>query len=208
MLFETSDWKISIATVPSPLPVLAVRAPEPAHRWRFSAGVHPTFVFALSPDATPGWAVYGEAARDEPDILVPSFRVWATRASTEVETTIGEETALASFRWTALRVDGCGIRLGEADLSVTGCLTLEGGALEGYGTVAEIRPWFSVGVLGRLQWVILETLQLEAQGGLNLPLVRDTFYFESPLGPDNQVIIHDTPPVGGLVGAGVGIRFP
>jgi hypothetical protein len=191
--------------LPPPLPVLPS---SPVHRWRFAVGLHPAFVFGISPDPAPGFAVFAEAARDEPDILVPSFRVWATRASSEkVET----DSGVASFRWTALRIDGCAVRVGDEEVSATGCLTAEGGALEGYGAVAKIRPWFSVGVLGRLQWVILDVVQLEAQGGLNLPLVRDTFFFEGDIGAEGnpeQITISETPAVGGLVGAGVGIRFP
>jgi hypothetical protein len=190
-----------------PLPIAAEAAPEPIVRWRFSIGQQLVGLAGPTKGMAQGLSLYLDAARADPGFWAPSLRVSLVRASSgPVDTAAGD----ASFRLTSLRGDFCPLRLGPEDLALRLCATGEAGALEGYGSVYEARPWFTIGGLGRLQWVMLDFLQLDVFGGLNLPLIRDTFFFETPTAddPNDREEIHVVPWAGGLGGVGVGIRFP
>ncbi|MEJ7731194.1 MAG: hypothetical protein WKG00_18510 [Polyangiaceae bacterium] len=187
-----------------PLPIAAEQAPEPIARWRFSVGQEIVGLAGPSKGMSQGLSLYLDATRADPGFWAPSLRVSLTRASSGIVPTSAGD---ASFRLTSLRGDFCPLRLGPDDIAVRLCATGEAGALEGYGFVYAVRPWFTIGGLGRLQWVMLDFLQLDVFGGLNLPLIRHKFYFPTVDDPDVHVPIHEVPWAGGLGGVGVGIRF-
>jgi hypothetical protein len=189
-----------------PLPVVAEEAPEPSFRWRFSVGQELVGLANVAPGMSQGLSLYADATRMSPGFWSPSLRLTLTRAGSGPI----QRSGIASFRFTAIRGDVCPLRVGPDEIAVRFCATAEAGTLEGYGAVYELRPWFTIGGLGRLQWVMLDFLQLDLFGGLNLPLIQDTFFFETPTAsnPNAQDVIHEVKWAGGLGGVGVGIRFP
>jgi hypothetical protein len=109
------------------------------------------------------------------------------------------------------RLSGCVFTWRPVErLSLVPCLSAEGGALHAQGipggsltfvqqaTVA----WAGVGLLPRIA-VRLGAGYLEVQGGPVLPLVRRMFVFQPP-----GYVIHDLPPVTGIVSIGGAVRFP
>jgi hypothetical protein len=129
----------------------------------------------------------------------------------------------ARYRLIAARLDGCPIRLSiVGPLALHPCVHFEGGALGASGAspfvpggaLAEARrldttrPWLAPGLTGRVQIGFLDELLVELQGGVNFPLVRDTFYFGQPPSTTRDVNAHQIPVAGGFASAGVGMHFP
>lgn len=136
--------------------------------------------------------------------LSPVIRFSMIRADSGV---VGYAPIHSRFRWTDGRFEGCPIRLApDRTLGIWPCAIVDIGAIEASGWArnasgSSVRPWFATGFLGRIKWQILDPLVLEIEGGLTLPLIRDTFY----VAPATEV--HRTPIAGGFFGAGVGVHF-
>ena len=62
----------------------------------------------------------------------------------------------------------------------------------------QLRPWFDVAAGLRAHAALLPGFGLELAGGLLVPITRETWIFERP-----DTVIHETPPVGAYVTAGV-----
>ena len=200
--------------------------PSGPTRWRLQGGAHATAVGAIAPDLVPGVHVFLDATRtrlegaeDSSGPLSPSLRLGAISATSGV---IDTELGTASFRWTVGRLEGCPIAIDlDAQVTARPCLELDVGALEGSGngeafSGRDSRFWGDVGALLRLQWVALDLVLVEAEAGLTAPFVRYRFAFcrgpgsvaGQPCPKDHELVVHETPGVGGSLGLGVGIRFP
>jgi hypothetical protein len=79
------------------------------------------------------------------------------------------------------------------------------GLARGYSTSGS-RPWAAPGTSARLQWELLSRVVLEVEGGVNVPLVRDNFFFGNST--DMLQRVHGVPAAGGFFAAGVGTHFP
>jgi hypothetical protein len=91
----------------------------------------------------------------------------------------------ASLSWTFLDVQECPVYwLPAHRLTVRPCIAVTGGILEGKGSGGvtspqdHTRPWFALGVRGRVTWTPIDRIVLEIAGGADAPLARDTFLFE------------------------------
>lgn len=191
--------------MPLPIWIPPAEAEVDTSRWRAAVGAHLLALGAVAPDLVLGTAVFIDVSRTGAGVLSPTFRLSVLRAASD---SIQNEAGVASLGFTAGRLEGCPVRLAiEPSFGVSPCALIDAGALRGTGTAgeasaAETRPWVAAGIGGRLQWDVLDFLLIEAEGGLVIPIVRDTFFFE----PD--VIIHEVPAVGGYLAAGAAIRFP
>jgi hypothetical protein len=124
--------------------------------------------------------------------------------------TTSTEQGDARFTWTSGRLLVCPISASPAELLELGlCATGELGtvAVSVSGTATGPRParvvWSSLGgsVRAALVW---DPLRLEGEGGIEVPLLRDSFYF-APKTPQTEV--HRIPAVGLGAGASLGVRF-
>jgi hypothetical protein len=152
-------------------------------------------------------AAFADIARDPNAFLAPAFRLSVHRTS-QADVDVTQTTA--SFVWTFARAEACPWRFDLArSLALRPCALVDGGALSGDGgggvgfrAATHLRPWVAAGSLGRLEWVLVGPLALEAEGGLTVPLLRETFAF------DSAVNVYTPPAVVGFGSLGLGARFP
>jgi len=139
-------------------------------------------------------------------VLAPSFRLAFSRS---LDHDTGGAGVSATFRLTQALLDVCPLRFDAATaVSVRPCLAASAGAVEvdpgaqGGTSKARSRPWLSVSAHGRLSWTIAGRLSLEAEAGLSLPLLRESFFFE-PNFP-----VYEAPPAAFVGRLGASLRFP
>jgi hypothetical protein len=201
---------------PPPLPTLPPRGPPPSSpttvgatsdpaKWRFSVGADAAMVSFVGPSVGFGPEPFLEVRHESPGLVSPALRLSGTRIGGETATASGGS---ASLSLTTLRLDLCPIRLRLASrLGISPCAGARAGAIEGSASKIvlarqEADPWFSLEALARLDWLPFDWLVFELQGGVSIPFFRYDFYFAPSAG------LYETPPVGAVVGAGVGVRFP
>jgi hypothetical protein len=188
--------------IADPLPALLTPAPEA--RWRVGWGLHFGGASAIAPSILPVLGGFVAIARDSSAVLAPSFRLAILRADSGW---ITSGASLARFAWTAARAEGCPIRLEPApSLGIVPCVHITAGALDASGISlapqpGSARPWVAPGLLARVAWDIVDRVFLEAEGGVDFPLIRDTFYFA----PANTA--HAVPVAGGSFGVHLGTHF-
>lgn len=181
---------------PAPVPAPAPPAPAPSHevtRLRLAVGAGVARYSGMTPSARLGVPV--------------SVVAWYGRRELRAtfDATTSDDTAMASFRWTAGRLEICPyvVALGHTELAPYAGVQL--GALTGRGTgidqaATETRPWIApeAGLRAR-QW--LGSVALEVEATAAAPLVRDRYYI-APMST-----IHEVPAVAWGVAAGLVVEF-
>ncbi len=177
---------------PPPPPVLPMR-------WTVATSFHGGAFFSMAPGASLGVAPGLEIA--PPLVSRPLVvRLGLTfAASPRADTAAGS----AEFFWFAARLDVGLFALERAWFAVRPTVGIGAGAVLGRGFAiatphAQTRPWFDVAAGLRAHAALLPGFGLELAGGLLVPLTRETWIFERP-----DAVIHETPPVGAYVTAGV-----
>jgi hypothetical protein len=145
--------------------------------------------------------------------LGPRLGLLARRGSllTAVSLTFGGSERLsasvgsAELRWLRGRLEGCAALPASLLLELQGCASFDGGILEGAGQNAPFTDtrraaWFAPGVLGRVSLALAERLDLSAELGSFVPLVRPRFLIETPEGRE---LLHAVPPLGFSAGLGL-----
>jgi hypothetical protein len=158
-------------------------------------GVAPDLALALAFELAVEWHRRG--------IAKPLVGVTFERTLTE---TIEHTQGQASFRWTALRLGLCPLRLGfERRVSFRPCGLFEGGAIQAEGVdvpraADATTPWWAAGISGRLELDIIERLSGLIELGGRLQFKQDRFYFD----PDSpQTTLFEVPPAGLFGRAGI-----
>jgi hypothetical protein len=189
---------IAAAVVATPRPV---QAPPVVARTAVSAGGLVAVGAAPAPLVGASFAV--AATRPRGGWLEPTVRLGLAAATTG---TVSVSGGTASFASLAGTIDGCpgGWTLGRWRLEP--CLRLEAGvvAAQGEGVVqprTDTHPWAAAAAVGRAEWRFSQGFFGELAGGLCVPLVRTTFFFEP------NTTLYRTSPVGGVFSAGLGLRF-
>jgi hypothetical protein len=163
--------------------------------------VAPSVVFVLG-----GFA---EVARVGGGVLSPAFRLGFFHADTGFRPLLLWQ---ARFALTATRAEVCPVKIELLpSFSAAPCVLFDVGALEASGLARQvsftsIRPWVAPGASARLQWELFDRVLLETEGGVNVPLVRDTFSFTTLTGMGQPV--YGVPAVGGFFAVGLGTHFP
>jgi hypothetical protein len=122
------------------------------------------------------------------------------------ETTMSVPEGQARFRWTKLGLDLCPLVVrGSRSLALRPCFVVTGGRLYASGEIDEPKnvttSFPTLGALVRGEWEPLDRVLLELAASIEMPLRRDTFYFE----PNTP--IYEVPATIGLVMLGGGFRF-
>ena len=120
----------------------------------------------------------------------------------------------ATFRWAAVAVEGCPLRLvaHESTIALYPCLAFHLGVLRGQGRHLD-RPsntanlWADIGPLVRLRVAVATRLFLEAQGMLVLPLRRLSFDVQDAGPAQAPTTVFSAPRLGVLAGIGVSYEF-
>jgi hypothetical protein len=174
---------------PAPPPPAPVIAP----RWRFAAGAGVARYSGMTPSARVGVPVYVDARRG------------ASELRATFDATASDDGAIATFRWTAGRIEGCpyALTLGRVDLAP--CAGVQVGALSGKGTAvdqaaSDTRLWLAPEAVGRVR-LHVGPAAAEVEAAAAAPLERDRYYFA----PANTV--HQVPSVVFEIGASVAIEF-
>jgi hypothetical protein len=184
-------------------------------RWRVFMGTELGVSGAAAPSLVLGPRWFAGVTRAEGGNWLSSMRFSASRSQSEttaqplsrpLEGQRFMATATATFTLSALRADGCALRLGRPELSVEPCLFFEGGILRASGnhpaiSRSERLAWFSLGALARKSWVLWDTLVLEANAGALVPLKT----YRTMVGSEDPV--YENPPVGMVAGLGLAVRF-
>lgn len=172
--------------------------PEPRHAatetpWRLAVGAGVARYSGMTPSALFGVPIYVAASHGRQQL----------RAT--FDTTASDDVAMASFRWTAGRIEGCPIAWQLGAFSAAPCAGVQLGALRGSGATAMgattgTRPWIAPELVGRLA-VRFGRAALELEGTAAAPLVRDRYY----LAPSTT--IHQVPALAYGVATSVAIEF-
>jgi hypothetical protein len=175
----------AVPSAPAPPP------PEPGLRLAAGAGV--ARYSGVTPSARIGVPVFLAAIRGHQQLRVT------------FDTTASDDVAMASFRWTAGRVEGCPYTWQISRVAAAPCAGLQLGALTGSGTATAqassgTRPWIAPEVVARVD-VQLGRVAIGAEGTAAAPLVRDRYYIAP------ATTIHQVPAVSYSVGTSVGIAF-
>ncbi len=150
-----------------------------------------------------------------PDLLVAGGLAgrarWGARAA-EIAIVAGRDStreadARATFTRLVVRPAACLVQL-RGPLELGGCGHAELGVVRATGddiinSRGLTRLWAAVGAHGTLRWPAPSSRGFaQLQLGLTVPFTRDRYRFMP------GILIHDTPPLTGWVGLGVGLRFP
>lgn len=164
-------------------------------------------VFGLFPKPAPRLSVFADVRARRASLFAPSLRLSASAAATS---STAAPPGSATFHWLAAELDACPllVRL-VPSLRAVPCVVAEAGVLTGEGAgvsapTVENRRWFALGASARLEWILDGSIFLEARGGFEAPLARDTFVLQAPA----RVVVHAVPAFVGDVGIGVGFRWP
>jgi hypothetical protein len=199
----------------APLPVVPAPEEAPTPRWRFGGGVRLGAVSGVAPSLLFMAGAYVEVARYGAGVLSPAFRLgYAGGDSGELSFGVGNG---GRFTLHTARAEGCPVRLAPLPtlptLAAFPCLLFDAGALLSSGQAppggtsqSSAHAWAAPGAGARIQWEVLSWLRLEAEGGVNVRLVQDTFSFVDPGGM--PVPVHQVAPAGGFFAGGVGAHFP
>lgn len=167
------------------------RAPEPprqdvpgpadlAAEGYLSVGAGGGAVFGTAPAIAPEGSGFVEVGRVTGRLWAPSLRASFDYASSGTAAVHGG--AMGVVRSTGA-IDGCPLAWRSGPLRLVPCLRVEAGALAATG--AEVtpvrsatRPWLAAGAAGRAHYEPTRSLFVELTAGIEVPFVRDTFYFE------------------------------
>jgi hypothetical protein len=187
------------ADEPVPLP------PSPTRSyWMYGFGVGAWLLGGVSPGVSVGGGWYGETLNENP-VFPFAMRLSVLRTIT---TTTSTELGDASFRLTASRLTGCVLGWpAEGAVRARPCLFADLGSLEARGENTHDPGetsllWRAVGMTARVEVRLLRRVYVGGEGGILLPLLRDSFYFR----PERT--IHTIPGVTGTLGLDVGLRLP
>jgi hypothetical protein len=123
------------------------------------------------------------------------------------------ETSGAKFQFFAGRLDGCPFEAHLApSLVVEPCLGLEVGrvtatsqASPALSPTTQRRGWVAGDLLGRARFAPIPWIFAELEAGVSMPFTRYTFLLGTPNDVRGQV--HKVPPVGWVLGLGLGVRI-
>jgi hypothetical protein len=179
-------------------------APASPARRRIAVGLNLAAFGAAAPNPIAEASIFADLTLGERPILAPSFRLAVHRT---LDTSIGANGGNATIDWTYGRADICPLRYAfNGELDVRPCVLGDVGALAASGVAAHtqsvIRPWAAVGGLARFSWTIARVLRVELDGGLELPIIRETYFFQ----PTSYV--YQAPLLAGMASLGVGVLFP
>jgi hypothetical protein len=188
-------------------PPTVVRAspatPREAPRARGEVSLEGLVLTGASPGTLFGASPTLAATRPSRGWFEPTVRLAFAAASTGP---LGVSGGTATFTSLLGAIEGCPHRWTSGSWSLEPCLRFEAGVLTAQG--ADVVPprtdthsWVAAGAIGRAEWRFFRGYFVEIAGGVRVPLVRTTFFFE----PD--VTIYRTAPVSGLFSAGLGLRF-
>lgn len=149
--------------------------------WQFAAGVGAGVETAVGPEIVPTVSFQGETALLGRGILSPRLALAVHRAA---GSTVATLEGSAHFRWTAARTSACPVRFSISDrLALRPCLFFDLGVLDATGqqtyrgASAQV-TWYALGALARAEYVPFAPLSIGLDGGILVPLVQDTFYFD------------------------------
>jgi hypothetical protein len=142
-----------------------------------------------------------------PRVGVP-ISIAARRGGQELRVTfdvIGrDEGAMATFRWTAGRVQACPFVLRFGALEASPCAGVQVGALTGQGMTADAatdtQPWIAPELAARLA-VVVGPARVEVEAAAAAPLFRDHYYIAP------ATTVHRTARVVSGLGAGLAVDF-
>jgi hypothetical protein len=199
----------AVAVVSTPAPEEPPPPPEPSPpaRWHVTVGADAFALGVGPPGPILDIGVFGELASGSSSVLSPAFRL-AVHHTTEADVTTVQTSG--AFVWTFARAEACpwrfdlvgALTLRACGILDAGVLSASGGGGTGFQAGSQLRPWFTAGELARIEWALAGPLRVEAQGGLTLPLVRETFAF------DATATVYQAPVVLGFASLGLGVRFP
>jgi hypothetical protein len=182
---------------PPPSPPSPPQVPPPRAR-RLDGALAGVLGAGVTPDPLVAGSL---AARATWPALAAELAVVAGRDSTR------EADATASFTRVVVRPAVCWLPL-RRRIELGGCGHVELGVVRATGD--EIingrgltRLWAAAGAHGTLRWPGSQSRSFaQLQLGMAVPITRDRYRFMP------GIVIHETPPVTGWLGLGVGLRFP
>jgi hypothetical protein len=171
-------------------------APDEPPRLRIHVGASVAAELGVLPSTAVAGALEVAAEWGTRHLVHPLLSVAVERTLTE---TVEQTQGRAVFRWTALRLGLCPLRVPlDGPVRFRPCGFFEGGAIDSKGVdvpgADDARaPWWAAGASGRLELDVVEPLSGLLELGMRLQFRQDRFYFD-PDSPQNT--IHEVPAAG------------
>jgi hypothetical protein len=143
---------------------------------------------------------------EEGTTFAPALRVRVALAPITLES--GSDRLVGRLFTAA--VDGCGFRVGNErhTFGVSPCVRLEGGVATGdNGNTIGAAPWFAPGALAHLRMVLADHLLLEADAGVQVPLIQNRFSAYTPPTANDTAVLARTPSVATTFALSAGWAF-
>jgi hypothetical protein len=173
--------------------------------WLWTVGIDAKTMGMGSAGLELGSTVFVDGSHERGKRPGPSARLGVTYSGGGiVPTTNGP----ASFVWGLVDFEGCPLPIVLPSVHIRPCVAFNSGFVRGSESsdnttpLTAVHPWFSAGVLGRVEWLTSDVFQLELALGAIVPFTRDPFYF----GPATP--IYEVPSVVGTAALGFGVRIP
>ncbi len=174
------------ASQPGPVVPPRARIPEPAPpplaaRLRVGVGVAAEIAGLAAPTVVLAPAGLAEIVLDSPGLFAPLLRLGVARQEGGTVAVSGKD---ATFTWLLGQAAACPVRVRLiAAVAVRPCLGADVGAVSAVTSGAPqptnpARLWADMSLEGRVEWRILDRVSLDIEGGLMVPIVRDSFVFE------------------------------
>jgi hypothetical protein len=172
--------------------------------WRLDVSSEATFSKGATSSTDPALAAYVELLDETPKAFAPAIRLGG-------ELGLTQSAEFGAFRRIVGRADACvwhGVvsrPWSDDAFTLTPCARIDVGRIEAettnfpQATVDVRRLWIAPAALLRLRWTAPHVF-LEVEGGIEVPLVRERFFFDDAL--DAEV-----PPVTSTIGVGFGWFF-
>jgi hypothetical protein len=149
-----------------------------ASAWTFGLGAGLGFDSSIAPSPGYGLGVSFDAEGRGGSPIRPLFSLSAMRAAAPDTST---RAGIASFTWLAFRAAVCPVRWPEeTPLFIRPCAFLDAGLLGGdvdfdRQRQHESKTWFAAGGFARVEALVGEVVSLQLDGGVTVPLKRDSF---------------------------------
>ncbi len=190
---------------------LPPEVPPPPPSWTFGVGGGLSFDSSIAP--SPGYGLGVEFNAEGP-AGSPWRALFALSAIRAAAASTPTRAGYASFTYLAFRGTACPLRWPEdTPLFMRPCLFLDAGVLEGNVSLGsssqdQSKTWFAAGGFARVEALADEVLSFQLDGGVTVPLKRDSFDAgASAAQPDAPDTAFRVPSAGVLGRIGLSYRF-
>jgi len=175
-------------------------------------GLEPSVLFRAVPKAAAfGATVFGDLGSSSRHLFAPVFSLAFTHVERwGIAGDSSDAISRANFALTLATLSGCPLRIGGNIVAFRPCARASGGVLRAWGSETDeaqtaTRNYWSWGGAGVLSVRASELVEIVADAGVGVNLIRDTFTFGKCTNPKDCTQVGKTPPL--YISTGLGLRL-